>query len=132
MRGDKRAQQTLLRLRSRFGDVLISTALDRLKAEAENKRGRGARKQWDDFSDRYFYMHVWAITELGFSLTEAKKLFSENVGSSFNQVEKAYLRGLKHFKGQTPSEKKQTLEEIYLGPKFKNYLSGLNGAATKR
>jgi hypothetical protein len=128
MRGDKRAQQTLLRLRSRFGDMLLSEALDKLRTEAEIKRPRGARKRWDDFLDRYFYIHVWAITERGYGVTDAKKLFSEYADRPFGQVEKAYLRGSKHFESHTPDQKKQAWEQIYLHPKFADYLKRLPSA----
>jgi hypothetical protein len=57
-----------VRLRDRFGDRLLS-------AEAEVKRGPGARLVWDDFLDRYFYMHVTAITDRGINLTDAKRIF---------------------------------------------------------
>jgi hypothetical protein len=123
MRGDKNAQQTLQRLLARFGDMLLSEAYDKSRAEAEIKRPRGKPKKSDDFLDRWFYIHVWAIEERGYGKTDAKKLFSEYTGRPFGQVEKAYLRGIKHFEGRTPGQKKQAWEQIYLYPKFEDYLS---------
>jgi hypothetical protein len=131
MRGDKHAQQTLLRLRVRFGDVMLSSALNRLKAEAVTKRGPGARKIWDGFLDRYFYFHVDAITERGFNLTEAKHKFSEKTGDSFDKVEKAYLRGLKLLEGKSPDEKK-LMRDDYITAKSKNYLKQLKRPARTR
>jgi hypothetical protein len=131
MRGDKHAQQTLLRLRARFGDVLISSALNKLKAEAITKRGPGARKIWDGFLDRYFYFHVDAITERGFNLTEAKQKFSEYIQVPFNAVEKAYLRGRNQLGRKTPDEKKQ-MRDDYITAKSKNYLKGLKRPANNR
>ena len=106
--------------------MLFSEGEDRLRAEAETKRPRGARKKWDDFLDRYFYMHVWAIMERGYGKTDAKKLFSEYSGRPFGQVEKAYLRGAKHFEDHTEDQKKKAWEQIYLFPEFADYLKRLN------
>ena len=131
MQGDKNAQQTLLRLLARFGDVLFSSALDRLKAEALESRGPGAKKKWDEFLDRYCYFHVEAIFELGFNRTKAKQMSSEFSNISFNEMEKAYLRGRKQLQSKTPREKK-LMRDDYIRPKFEIYLKGLKRPANTR